>query len=132
MTPRNLTILVADDHEDARAFLRVVLQEEGYNVIEARNGAEAVILALTESPDLILTDLHMPGLDGIAAVKQIRNVEKLREVPILAMSGDGARGMEFFLNIEEFGNGYIDYLTKPLNLDDMTDQINRLLSPIIV
>lgn len=130
MTPRNLTILVAEDHEDTRGFLRVFLQEEGYNVIEAKNGAEAVELARQECPDLILTDLHMPVIDGIDAVKQIRSVRNLSEIPILAMSGDGMRGMEFFLNAEDYGTGYIHYLPKPLNLNEMMEQIDNLLSPI--
>ena len=91
MTPPNLTILVAEDHNDTRDLLRVFLELEGYEVIEAKNGAEAVVLAERENPDLILTDLQMPELDGVAAVKQIRCVEQLRDVPILAMSGEGAR-----------------------------------------
>ena len=131
MTPRNLTILVAEDHEDSRALLRLVLEGEGYKVIEAKNGAEAVILAQQENPDLILTDLQMPELDGIAALKQIRRVQKLRDVPIIAMSGDGLLGMEFFLSAEEFGTGYINYLTKPLNLNEMKHRINSLLTPVM-
>ncbi len=132
MSLRNSTILVAEDQEDSRSFLRVLLEKEGYNVIEAKNGVEAVILAVQENPDLILTDLNIHQMSGIAAVKQIRQVEKLREVPILAMSGDGQQGIEFFLNIDHFGNGYIKYLTKPLNTDELIDQINRLLSLVLV
>ncbi len=71
-------------------------------------------------------------MNGIAAVKQIRHVEKLREVPILAMSGDGQCGIELFLHMEEFGNGYINYLTKPLKIDELIDQINKLLQPVTV
>lgn len=130
MISGKLTILVAEDHEDSRTFLRVFLEEEGFNVVEAKNGVEVVRLARQKIPDLILTDLHMPELDGIAAVRQIRCVEELRDVPILAMSGDGRRGMELFLNMEEFGTGYIHYLTKPLNLNEMMEQINMLL-PVI-
>jgi CheY-like chemotaxis protein len=75
-------------------------------------------------PDLVLTDLHMPELDGIAAINQIRS---LCDVPILAMSGDGQRGMELFLNIDESATGYVHYLTKPLNLNELMEQINMLL-----
>lgn len=129
MTPKKSTILLAEDHEDSRAFLLAILREEGFDVIEAKNGAEAVALAQAEIPDLILTDLHMPELDGINAVRQIRRDKQLREVPILAMSGDGRHGMEFFLSIDDFGSGYINYLTKPLNLDVVINQIHALLSP---
>jgi CheY-like chemotaxis protein len=124
------TILIAEDNPDSRELLRVFLEGEGYNVIEAKNGAEAVILARQRCPDLILTDLHMPELDGTAAVKQIRGIDKLREIPIIAMSGDGLRGMEFFINTDELGSGYIHYLTKPLNLDEMMEEINNLLTPL--
>jgi CheY-like chemotaxis protein len=132
MTPKNSTILIAEDHKDAREFLRVLLEQEGYNIIEAKNGAEAVELVQREIPDLILTDLHMPELDGTAAVKQIRAIYKLREIPIIAMSGDGLRGMEFFLNADEFGTGYIHYMAKPLNLNELLEEINNLLTPLAV
>lgn len=124
MISENLTILVAEDHDDSREFLRVFLEGEGFNVIEAENGAEAVRLARRQCPDLLLMDLHMPELDGVAAVNQIRS---LCDVPILAMSGDGQRGMELFLNIDESANGYVHYLTKPLNLNELLEQINLLL-----
>ncbi len=124
MNSEHLTILVAEDHDDSRELLRVFLEGEGFNVVEAKNGAEAVSLARQQCPDLILTDLHMPELDGVAAINEIRN---LCDVPILAMSGDGQRGMELFLNINETLAGYVHYLTKPLNLNELMEQINMLL-----
>ena len=132
MFPQNLTILIAEDHEDSRKLLRTILEQEGYNVIEAKNGTEAVELAQQEFPDLILTDLHMPELNGTAAVKQIRGIYKLREIPIIAMSGDGLCGIEFFLNTDEFGTGYIHYMTKPLDLNELMEEINNLLTPLPV
>ncbi len=124
MISESSTILVAEDHDDSREFLRLFLEGEGFNVIEAENGAEAVKLARQECPDLVLMDLHMPELDGVAALNQIRS---LCDVPILAMSGDGQRGMELFLSIDESAAGYIHYLTKPLNLNELMEQINMLL-----
>jgi two-component system KDP operon response regulator KdpE len=124
MTSENLTILVAEDDPDSREFLRFFLEGEGFNVIEAKNGAEAVELARQQCPDLVLTDLHMPELDGVAAINQIRS---LCDVPILAISGDGQRGMELFLNIDESAPGYVHYLTKPLNLNELMEQITMLL-----
>ncbi len=120
----SVTIVLAVDHDDSRELLRIFLEGEGFNVVEAKNGAEAVSLARQQCPDLILTDLHMPELDGVAAINQIRS---LCDVPILAMSGDGRRGMELFLNIDESANGYVHYLTKPLNLNELMEQINMLL-----
>ncbi len=123
MNSEHLTILVAEDHDDSRELLRIFLEGEGFNVVEAENGAEAVSLARQQCPDLVLTDLHMPELDGVAVINQIRS---LCDVPILAMSGDGQRGMELFLNIDESATGYLHYLTKPLSLNELLEQINML------
>ena len=120
-------ILVAEDHAESRALLRHVLEEAGYRVIEAEDGLKAVALAESEHPDLILTDLHMPGLSGVEAIHRIRAIHALRDVPILAMSGDGMVGMQLFLNIDRMGGGFIDYIAKPLNLDSVVEQIDELL-----
>ena len=121
------TILVAEDHDETRNLLRFVLEGAGYRVVEAETGTDAVALAKSESPELILTDLHMPGLDGVEAIRRIRAIPELSEVPILAMSGDGRVGMELFLNIDDFGGGFIDYIAKPFNPETVLDQINELL-----
>ena len=123
-------VLVAEDHAESRTLIRYVLEGAGYRVIEAADGPEAVELAEREHPDLILTDLHMPTLSGVEAIRRIRAVPALRDVPILAMSGDGMVGMELFLNIDQMGGGFIDYIAKPLNLDTLVEQINELLIPV--
>ena len=124
------TVLVAEDHEETRSLLRLVLEQTGYRVVEAVTGSHAVALAEGEHPDLILTDLHMPVLSGVEAIRQIRSNPELREIPILAMSGDGMSGMELFLNIDQFGGGFIDYIAKPFNIDTLVEQIHELLAPV--
>ena len=89
-TPESRTILVVDDFEDTRLLLRTWLQRRGFRVIEAEDGLEAVKRATTENPDLIIMDMEMPQLDGLAATRQIRLVKKLGEVPIVAVSAYGA------------------------------------------
>jgi CheY-like chemotaxis protein len=84
------TILVVDDFDDSRLLLRTWLERKGFRVIEAENGNEAVLEAESESPDLIIMDLEMPELDGLAATRQIRKVDKLADVPIVAVSAYGA------------------------------------------
>ena len=84
------TILVVDDFDDTRLLLRAWLERKGFRVIEAQNGNEAVAEAESQAPDLIIMDLELPGLDGLAATRRIRNVEKLARVPILAVSAYGA------------------------------------------
>ena len=122
------TLLVAEDHEDTRSLLRFILQRAGYRVVEAVTGSEAVSLAEREQPDLILTDLRMPQLSGVEAIRRIRSMASLRDIPILAMSGDGRVGMELFLNIGQFGGGFIDYLAKPFNVETVLEQIELILS----
>src|SRR3977135_3345570 len=84
------TMLVVDDFDDTRWLLRTWLERKGFRVIEAENGNEAVSEAQSESPDLIIMDLEMPELDGLAATRQIRASEKLADVPIVAVSAYGA------------------------------------------
>ena len=84
------TILVVDDFDDTRLLLRTWLQRRGFRVIEAEDGVEAVKQATTENPDLIIMDMEMPQLDGLAATRQIRMVKKLGDVPIVAVSAYGA------------------------------------------
>jgi len=84
------TILVVDDFDDTRLLLRTWLQRRGFRVIEAENGLEAVRRATTENPDLIIMDMEMPEMDGLAATRQIRQVNTLGDVPIVAVSAYGA------------------------------------------
>jgi|SRR5215813_10662002 len=84
------TILVVDDFDDTRLLLRTWLERKGFRVIEAENGNEAVASAESSAPDLIIMDLQMPELDGLAAARRIRNVKKLASIPIVAVSAYGA------------------------------------------
>lgn len=120
-------ILVAEDNDDSRLLLRAFLESLDYRVIEAGNGEEAVELTQRKRPDLILMDLNMPVLDGISAAMVIRRLVHLSDIPILAISADGGRGIDLFLNIREMGNGFIGYVTKPINLDDLAEQIMTVL-----
>lgn len=124
------TILIAEDNNDSREMLRVFLEYKGYRVIEARDGREAVRLAFGCKPDLILIDLNMPELDGLRAVEQIRRQSELSEIPILANSSDGRRGIDLFLNVKKLGRGYIEYIAKPLNLDSLAYLIESALGGV--
>ena len=121
------SILVAEDDADSRLMLRLFLEYHNYNVIEAKNGEEAVRLAEQEKPDLILMDLNMPVMDGVTAATIIRNFTEVSDVPIIAMSAYGEQGISLFLNIQQLGNGYIEYITKPINLDSLAEQIETIL-----
>ena len=81
-----MRVLIADDYDDAREAIGLLLELRGINVIEARNGREAVERAFAGNLDLILLDLEMPVMDGFAALKCLRQIVHLAEVPIIAIS----------------------------------------------
>ena len=104
MTAR--TILVADDEPDNRAIMAAVLGASGYRVCEAADGEEAVALALSELPDLILLDMAMPGVSGWEAVRRIKAMPQTRDIPVFAFTAFALAGDE--LKAKEAGcEGYI-------------------------
>ncbi|HWS53199.1 MAG TPA: response regulator [Pyrinomonadaceae bacterium] len=117
------TVLVADDSDDTRRVVRWMLEQKGYAVIEAADGRQAVAAAVRHRPDLILMDLMMPVLDGFDAVRQVREHEGLRGVPVIAMT---ARDMAASRDrAEDFG--FDQYLSKPLDFLRLNVVIERLL-----
>ena len=84
------TILIVDDFDDTRLLLRTWLQKKGFRVVEAENGIRAVSAAESNRPDLIIMDVEMPELDGLAATRKIRELKDFKDVPILAVSAYGA------------------------------------------
>jgi two-component system cell cycle response regulator DivK len=87
---RRRMILIVDDFDDTRLLLRTWLQKKGFRVVEAEDGNRAVAAAASERPDLIIMDVEMPELDGLAATRQIRGLTNFQEVPIVAVSAYGA------------------------------------------
>ena len=84
-SPRPL-IMIADHDEDERCLLRAILKLKGFNVIEARDGQQAIDLAIGRRPDLLVVDLALPRVSGSAAIRRIRNWPGLRDLPIVAIS----------------------------------------------
>src|SRR5687767_10470215 len=82
-----LTVLVAEDHEDTRDFLAMALGDQGYHVLTAEDGLQAVELADAHSPAAIVMDLNMPIMDGLESARQIKCRPGLKQVPIIACSG---------------------------------------------
>ncbi len=118
------TILVAEDSADTRAVLRRALASYGYQVIEATDGREAVEVAASECPDLVLMDLNMPVMDGLAATERIRELrDKCGNVPIVAVTAFDTYGIKE----AALEAGCNAYLLKPLDLDELESVIARLL-----
>src|SRR5687768_2183242 len=119
----NLTVLIVEDVDDSRYFMRLELEQLGYLVIEAEDGAKAVEIALREHPDIILMDLTLPVMDGLTATAMIRNHEQMSEVTIIAVSGH----QEQDLRVEAKASGFDAYVTKPIDIPWLNELIKGLL-----
>jgi len=118
-------ILVVDDLADNVAMISLALQQQGYRVVTANNGEDAVAVAMHTLPNLILMDINLPTLDGLGATRRIRDSEGLRDVPVVAITAFGTEGFQR----AAYDAGVSGYLTKPIDLDRMHQLIARLLSP---
>ena len=118
----SLTVLVVEDFEDNRFMMRRLLEMSGYRVIEAVNGKQAVEAAVSERPDLILMDLSLPMLDGLAATRRIREAEGLGRVPIVAVSAHDSADF----HAEALAAGCNEYVTKPIDFDQLVQLLDRL------
>ena len=114
------TVLVADDNEVAQRLCRRVLEKAGHRVLTASDGQEAVNLALEHSPDMILMDVAMPGMDGLEAMRQIKT-QKPGMMIVIASAHSMASDRERFL-----AAGADDVLSKPFKLTELTDCVDRL------
>jgi two-component system, cell cycle response regulator DivK len=122
------TILVVEDNDDIRRSLSVFLKSLNYRVVEAADGEQAVEVARRELPNLIMMDLNLPRLDGFSAARRIRQLPELSEVPILANSAFGMRGIDFTLRAEDLGKGITEYMPKPIDFDQLRDHLRTLLT----
>ena len=120
-------VLVVDDNDDIRHLLRTFLEGKGYHVSEARDGREALAEAGREAPDLVIMDLNMPVLDGIGAVRQLRNLDTMRSVPLMIMTGYGDFGIKLFGELDDTAPAGGEYLTKPIDLKELEYLIGELL-----
>jgi len=118
------TIMVVEDYDDTRMLLKQGLEMLGYSVLEASNGQEAVHIADREHPDLILMDLDLPILDGIAATQQIRQQEHMESVPIVAVTAYPLS----YSRVKAFAKGCNEYMPKPIDMSELARVVNRYLS----
>jgi CheY-like chemotaxis protein len=117
------TIMVVDDDDDIRQMMRVLLEEDGYSVLEAENGQQAIDIARSASPDLILMDLSMPVLDGLTATRRMREIDRVSEVPIIAITAHDSP--EHRTNASAAGIN--EYLTKPIDFAKLDSLLDRFL-----
>ena len=118
-----LTVLLVEDTEDNRFMMRRLLELDGYRVVEAMNGDEAVRLAKAECPQLILMDLSLPVIDGLAATRLIRKLPDCERTPIIAVSAHDTADFQS----EAIQAGCNCYITKPINFNELEAMIGQLL-----
>ena len=116
-------ILLVDDEEDIVEFLSYNLEKEGFNVVTAVNGQEAIQKAKKELPDLIIMDVMMPKMDGMTAVQEIRKIKALEETIIVFLTSRS----EDYSQIAGFEAGADDYVSKPIKPKVLMSRINALL-----
>ena len=116
-------ILVVEDNPKNLKLVRDVLTHSGYEVIEATSGEDGVRIAGESSPDLILMDLQLPGIDGAEALRQIRASDRNPGVPIVAVTA-------FAMHEDReraFDSGFNGYVEKPISIRGFTQQISDFL-----
>jgi len=116
-------IMIVEDNEPSRDALGRRLARRGYEVIEATDGNQAVALALSERPDLILMDLGLPGIDGWEATRQLKLNDAVRHIPIIVLS---AHAMIKDRNMALAAGGD-DFDSKPVRFQSLLAKIERLL-----
>jgi len=117
-------ILVVDDEDSLRTLLRTNLEEHGYEVIEASNGAEALDKVALDTPDLVLLDSMMPELDGYEVLAQIRSVSRFKNLPVIMLTAKTAEADR----VKAFTAGANDFVPKPFYLGELLARIRSLLT----
>ncbi len=118
------TILYVEDNADNRKLVRRVLEVEGYNVVEATNGFEAMSCLESQPIDLALMDINMPDMDGYTLTSRIKAMPRFARLPIVAVTANVMRG-DRERSLQAGCDGYIQ---KPIDIDNLSLQIERFLS----
>jgi CheY-like chemotaxis protein len=116
-------ILIADDHDDNRELLRLLLSNAGYEVREARDGSECLALARDQPPDLIVIDLSMPVLDGWGVFQELKTDQRTRAIPCMAVTAHAELD-----RTEALETGFSAYISKPFSSDDLLKTVATVLA----
>lgn len=115
-------ILVVDDDVHVRMMLEAILESEGYSVVLAQSGPEALAMMKEEQPSLVLLDYMMPGMNGLDVLREIKKTHGQTKVIIVTGHGNEK------LSIEMLKSGAADYIQKPFAMDQLLSSIKRVLS----
>jgi CheY-like chemotaxis protein len=120
---QNPLVLVVDDYQDAREMYAEYLSFSGFRVVEASTGTEAVEKAVALRPDVILMDLSLPGMDGWAATRQLKNDDRTKGIPVVALTGHALAGASEGARLA----GCDAFVTKPCLPDELVIEVRRML-----
>ncbi|HZT58128.1 MAG TPA: response regulator [Pyrinomonadaceae bacterium] len=120
----NLTVLVVEDYEDMSLALRLALEGSGYHILEASDGKQAVEIAERERPEIILMDLSLPVMDGLAATERIRSNPSLRDTIIVAVTAHNDQDYRS----RALAAGCNAFVSKPVDFEWLKDLLNNLLA----
>ncbi|HEX6069222.1 MAG TPA: response regulator [Longimicrobiaceae bacterium] len=122
MQPRK-RILIVEDSEDTRFVYSAILSLDGYEVLEAPNGETGVAIAVEHRPDLIITDINMPGMNGFDVARQVRADDRIAATPIVAVTGTVFRAHESGMAKALFDSCFF----KPMKPSDVLAEVKRLV-----
>ena len=117
-------VLIADDKATSRELIRTVLESCGYEITEASDGVEALRFARQIEPDLIVLDLHMPGIDGFGVIAELRQDQRFSATPIMALTASAMQGDRE----RALAAGFDSYVSKPVPLPALRAEVERLLA----
>jgi len=125
LNKNQISILIADDEEDIRDVFEIALQDIGYTVFLAENGEKAFEIFKSKKPDIVITDIKMPVMDGIALLKQIKRENPATEVLMITGHGD------MDLTIRSLKHDAMDFITKPVNVDILEIAVEKAVEKIV-
>ena len=118
-------VLVVEDNEKNMKLIRVVLQSTGYRTLEASTGREAVDLAAEHRPALVLMDIQLADMDGLEALRRLREDSQTASIPVLALTAQAMKGdRERFMEA-----GFDGYLAKPVDIDELIAAVREYSKP---
>jgi DNA-binding response OmpR family regulator len=124
MDPSKVKILIVEDEEILLTALSEELKQEGFNVVGAKDGVEGVEMATKEKPDLVLMDLVMPRLDGIGALKQMKESAEIKDIPVVILTNLS----DYDKISDALSLGAMDYLVKAnYRLEDLVNKIKTVV-----
>jgi len=121
-----ITILIADDDAASLELLKDALAVPGYRILESSNGSDALLKIQSETPDIVLLDIQMPGLDGFEVLRAIRGLQppvpcRVLAVTAFVMDGDRERML---------ASGFDGYIAKPVSISHVREQVRRILNSV--